>query len=93
MKTFRDLQVGDLIFEANRHNNVSRISKITKIRHFQSMYSAETYFYLDIVLGDSFPAVTCVPDRDLNNTISKHISWSVFANESDFLKAIENENF
>lgn len=89
MKTFRDLQVGDLIFEINYFNSTSRISKIDRIYHFGF---GDTYFYLNVVLGNPFFPTVCIYSRELDNTIKDNVVHIIFANESDFLKAIENEN-
>ena len=89
MKTFRDLQVGDLIFEIDYFSGVSRISKINKIYHFGY---GDTYFYLNVILGNLLFPVVCIFSNEMDSTIRDSVASIVFANESDFLKAIENEN-
>ena len=89
MKTFRDLQVGDLIFEIDYFSGVSRISKINEIHHFGCV---DTYFYLNVILGNPLFPVVCIFSNEMDSTIRDSVASIVFANESDFLKAIENEN-
>lgn len=88
MKTFRDLQVGDLIFEIDYFSDINRISKINKIQYF----AGDIYFHLNTVLGNSFLPLLYISSKELDNTIRDNVVSIVFANESDFLKAIENEN-
>lgn len=89
MKTFRDLQVGDLIFEIDYFSGISRISKIDEIQPF----FGDIYFHLNVVLGNYFStSLLYISSKELDNTISDNTISIVFANESDFLKAIENEN-
>lgn len=89
MKTFRDLQVGDLIFEIDYFSDVIRISKINEIQYFGL---GDIYFHLSVVLGKYFPSLLYISSKELDNTIRDNVVSIVFANESDFLKAIENEN-
>lgn len=89
MKTFRDLQVGDLIFEIDYLNSTGRISKINEIHHFGL---GDTYFYLNVVVGNPFFPTLYISSKELDNTIRDNVVSIIFANESDFLKAIENEN-
>lgn len=88
MKTFRDLQVGDLIFEIDYFSGINRISKINKIQYFVG----DVYFHLNTVLGNSFLPLLYISSKELDNTIRDNVVSIIFANESDFLKAIENEN-
>ena len=88
MKTFRDLQIGDFIFEIDYFSGINRISKINEIQYF----GFDIYFHLNVVLGNYFPSLLYISSKELDNTIRDNVVSIVFANESDFLKAIENEN-
>ena len=94
MKTFKDLKVGDLIFEVDHRDKIANIGRIRNISQPQLYDGNLIIFVFNVIVGRATVAVTAVHKKNLDKYYCTEFEGdiTVFSNESDFLNYLINES-